>query len=52
MEVKKQESQPVMFEASKQFKQVVKLGIYKQLHRDGIITEKQYRYMLQKNKMS
>ncbi|WP_312649003.1 hypothetical protein [Aminipila sp.] len=51
MEAKKSESQQKIFEASKQFQQLFKLGVYKQLHTDGIITEKQYKSILQKHKM-
>lgn len=52
MEAKKLESQERTFEASKQFQQLFKLGVYKQLHTDGVITEKQYKFILQKHKMS
>lgn len=52
MEAKKVASPQTTFEANKQFKQLFKLGVYKQLHTEGIITEKQYKSILQKHKMS
>ncbi|WP_312355088.1 hypothetical protein [Aminipila sp.] len=39
-------------EANENFRQLFKLGLYKQLYTDGFITEKQYKSILLKYKMS